>query len=87
MLSTLRNTCSQGQMVITGGTEKGHVSHGVGKTPVDLRIGDSALDSCIRSFPSGPVGPPFTYCNKTFVKFGYVFCDEKGGDSHWHIVK
>ena len=82
MLSELRSTCS-GNIMITGGTENGHASHGIGKTPVDLSINDSALETCIRGFPAGNT---VSFCKKTYSKFGYTFCDERG-TPHWHVYK
>ena len=83
MLTILRNTCG-GTIVVTGGTEAGHASHGPGKTPVDLRIGDSTLDSCVRKFQAGPT---LSFCKQTFINFGYTFCDEKNTAPHWHTYK
>ena len=83
MLSLLRQTCG-GKIAITGGTEAGHKSHGPGKPPVDISLNDDTLASCIRNFP---IGPTKSYCKKTFVNFGYVFCDENLGVPHWHVEK
>ncbi len=84
MLSSLRQTCS-GTITITGATEAGHKSHGPGKTPVDLSLHSAGgLEACIRSFPTGPT---VSFCKKTYVKFGYVFCDENLGIVHWHVYK
>ena len=83
MLAELRNACS-GTIAITGGSENGHSSHGVGKTPVDLSLNSpGGLEACIRLFP---VGPNLNYCRKTYQKFGYTFCDELGV-RHWHVFK
>jgi len=82
-LQSLKNDCG-GVIVITGGNENGHKSHGPGKTPVDLRIGDPTLDNCISSFSKGV---SLNYCHRTFIKYGYTFCDEKSSDRHWHIFK
>jgi hypothetical protein len=49
-LKTLQTTCANCAMVVTGGTECwAHASHGPGLTPIDLRIGTSALDTAIRA--------------------------------------
>jgi hypothetical protein len=83
MLEKLRTTCS-GSIVITGGSESGHKSHGPGKTPVDLSLSSpGGLEACIRSFPPGP---PKDFCRKTYQNFGYVFCDE-WGVRHWHVFQ
>jgi hypothetical protein len=84
MLQSLRSTCT-GNIEVTGGTEAGHSSHGPNKTPVDVGMRNSTLNSCIEGFPKGPdVGK---WCKRTFSKFGYIFCDENSGDAHWHIYK
>ena len=83
MLSQLRSTCS-GNIQVTGGTEAGHSSHGPGRTPVDLGIGDSTLNSCISKFASGP---NLGFCKKTYTNFGFIFCDENNANPHWHVFK
>jgi hypothetical protein len=84
MLSQLRSTCS-GTITITGGSENGHSSHGVGKTPVDLSISSpGGLNDCIRAFPAGPAK---NFCKKTYIQFGYIFCDELNTSPHWHVYK
>jgi hypothetical protein len=84
MLKNLRSACS-GTIMVTGGTEAGHKSHGPGKTPVDLSLHvPGGLESCIRSFPTGP---QVSFCKRTYVNFGYIFCDENLGIAHWHIYK
>ncbi len=90
MLEQLRRTCS-GRIEITGGTEAGHSSHGPGLFPVDIGFGDSSFNSCISSFvpssrsPKKLDGSPL--CNRVYENFGFVFCDEKGGQAHWHVYK
>lgn len=84
MLTQLRNTCS-GTITITGGSENGHSSHGIGKTPVDLSISSpGGLNDCIRAFPEGPTK---NFCKKTYTQFGYIFCDELYTTPHWHVFK
>jgi len=82
MLTQLRNTCS-GSIVVSGGTEAGHTSHGPGRYPVDLSLGNP-LESCIKSFPQGST---LNFCYSTYVKFGYIFCDEKSVQRHWHVLR
>jgi hypothetical protein len=83
MLVELKSLCP-GNMQVTGGTEPGHRTHGRNRAAVDVDDNDSSLNSCIRSFPRGPnVG---SWCTATFVRSGFVFCDETG-TSHWHIYK
>ncbi len=83
MLGQLRDAC-RGSIVVTGGTEAGHKSHGPGLTPVDISLNDSTLNACIRAFTSGP---SLSWCNSTFTNFGYIFCDEKNTEAHWHVYK
>jgi hypothetical protein len=93
MLLQLRNTCS-GSIVVSGGTEAGHSSHGPGKAPVDLSLSSpGGLEGCIRSFPKSSRTPKrgngadLCFPGQVFEKFGYVFCDEAGSDRHWHVYK
>ncbi len=84
MLGSLRSECS-GAIMLTGGTESGHKSHGPGKSPVDISLHTpGGLEACIRAFPAGP---SVSFCKKTYVKFGYIFCDENLGVVHWHAYK
>lgn len=82
MLSQLRNSCG-GRIMITGGTEAGHRSHGPDLTPVDISLNDSALESCIRSFPKTT---NVDWCRTRYTKFGFNFCDETGV-RHWHVYQ
>ena len=93
MLEQLRNTCTGG-IEVTGGNEAGHSSHGPGKTPVDLSKNKPGnLNECISSFtkstraPKNKYGNDLCYPNKVFENFGFIFCDEMGGDPHWHVYK
>jgi hypothetical protein len=84
MLGSLRSDCS-GTISLTGGTEAGHKSHGPGKSPVDISLySPGGLEACIRAFPAGP---SVSFCKKTYVKYGYIFCDENLGVVHWHVYK
>lgn len=82
MLSQLRNSCG-GRIMITGGTEAGHKSHGPGLTPVDISLNDSSLESCVRSFPPTPAAD---FCYRSYKRFGFTFCDEIG-IRHWHVYQ
>ena len=85
MLQDLRSTCS-GNIMITGGSETGHKSHGPGKTSVDLSLSSpGGLEACIRSFPKG-ANLNYCYPGKVYEKFGFIFCDEIGV-RHWHVFK
>ena len=83
MLTELRSNC-KGSIQVTGGTEAGHSSHGPGLSPVDIALNDETLNSCIRGFPVA-ANPGFCYA--AFRNFGYVFCDERSADRHWHAFK
>ncbi len=84
MLSSLRSDCP-GAIMVTGGTEAGHKSHGPGRSPVDLSLyTPGGLEACIRAFPAGP---SVSFCKRTYVKYGYIFCDENLGIVHWHVYK
>ena len=83
MLSNLRKTCG-GKIEVTGGTEAGHSSHGPGKTPVDISLGDTTLNSCIGKFSRGPEK---NFCFNTYSMFGFIFCDEKNAAPHWHVYQ
>lgn len=87
-----QSTCAC-SITVTGGTEAGHVSHGVGKPIVDLRR-DNALNSYIEK--NALYAP-----EKTALGLSYIvtlpnggtatFLDEViGGDGstdrHWHVV-
>jgi hypothetical protein len=92
MLKSLKNDCG-GTVIVSGGTEAGHSSHGPGLYPVDisLAIQDTTLEKCIRNFPPSNKNPRRTnsvyLCNAVYGKYGFTFCDEKGGDPHWHVFK
>ena len=67
-------------VVITGGTEPGHVSHGENKRPVDLRINNSQdasdpLYAYIKSIATPGIATPGCYMNYKYTTF--TFCDEK----------
>jgi hypothetical protein len=93
MLENLGRNCITCSIFVTGGTEDGHSSHGRGLAPVDLRIvnENDALYQHIklRGAEVRPNPWPRT-CNITYqVTYlpGWMFCDEKGGDRHWHVYR
>ncbi|MEN9921437.1 MAG: hypothetical protein RLZZ517_415, partial [Candidatus Parcubacteria bacterium] len=77
---------SGANIVVTGGTEDGHKTHGVGQPIADLRFGDSTLDNYIInnavSVEQTNLGPKYIHAN------GTSYLDEKngGGARHWHTV-
>jgi hypothetical protein len=83
MLQSLRSNCPSCVLVITGGTEPGHASHGVGLRPVDLRITPS-LSSFLQQ--NG------TTRESTHTLWGgYTFWNESAGATsnttgdHYHV--
>jgi hypothetical protein len=78
---------SAGNIVITGGTENGHSSHGQNLPIFDLRKTNALISFILRSGK----GPNPSFCNtgtgKCYTKWlysGYWFTDE--GD-HYHVCK
>jgi hypothetical protein len=90
MLSSLRSTCG-GEIMITGGTEPGHSSHGPNLYPVDIGIKDSTLNACISSFSVSTRNlkrkDGSNLCKNAFQNFGFVFCDENNAEAHWHVLR
>ncbi len=83
-LKRLKIDCGGCDMMITGGTEGGHVTHGAGAPIVDLRK-DGDLGNYINSNKVGPpvqtnLGPLYTLRVNGRAA---TFLDE--GD-HWHVV-
>jgi hypothetical protein len=66
-------------ITVTGGTEPGHRTHGIGKYPADLSY-QTALHTFLQN--NGNLVSPGKYGWR-----GYVFWDEQGGDRHFHIYK
>jgi hypothetical protein len=83
MLLSLRSSCPTGNLEVTGGTERGHDSHGPGKYPVDIGIKAGTLNSCIRA---GEKKETPSFCTEAFSNFGFIFCNEKE-TNHWHVYK
>lgn len=93
VLRGIRQDCSSCNLVITGGTEPGHQTHGCNYTlkicrpTVDLRLeqGD-ALWNLITNPANqklGPSGP----CAQVYLYRSARFCDETAGDRHWHVSR
>lgn len=95
MLISLRAACPLPIKVeISGGVEAGHASHGPGKSPVDISYKDASLNACIARFPKSSLVPHLSstggelcYTGEVYENFGYVFCDEKSSDRHWHVYR
>lgn len=102
MLLSLKNDCGGDVcgIIITGGTEPGHKSHGKGLYPVDLNCSvngascfssSSRLNTYIKSLTE--LNPTLSICNHTYgpYKTNFFFCDENvsktgSGAPHWHLV-
>lgn len=84
MLIQLKDTCG-GQVVVVGGTEPGHRTHGPGLPVVDIDDASRQLNECIggNKFVAGPT---LGFCNYTRIGLGFTFCNERG-TSHWHVFK
>ncbi|HEY4508701.1 MAG TPA: hypothetical protein VJC13_00235 [Candidatus Paceibacterota bacterium] len=92
-LLTLKSSSGCGcAITITGGTEDGHLSHGVGIATVDLSKG-SGLDAFVAKNKTGTeltrFGPVYT----VHLSSGRIvkFLDESGSEpgstgNHWHVV-
>ncbi|MHB8651915.1 MAG: pilin [Minisyncoccota bacterium] len=86
-LIALKKTCSC-DIIVTGGSELGHKTHGVGLPRVDLSKNSSSLDSYITSHGTSSSsggcasGPHYVFGGGTFSG---TFVDEVGGTPHWHI--
>ena len=91
--TTLTGACGC-EVVITGGTEDGHSSHGPNIPVFDLRK-NNALNNLIMTNATVKNNSSFCYTNSStcFVKWlykGYWFTDETLGakrGSHWHVCK
>ncbi len=85
MLIDLKNKCKC-SIQITGGTEPGHSTHGRSRYPVDLHYD---TNSDLNKYLTGPdlnKNPYLSFCYNTYGSVdGYVFCDEKSTDRHWHV--
>lgn len=80
-IANLARSCgTTGCVVITGGSEGGHDTHGVGKPFADLRK-TSSLNSYILEngtfLRDTPIG-------KLYQLNGHQMLDETGGEPHWH---
>lgn len=84
-LKNLALDCPKCNIIITGGTEGGHKTHGVGRPMVDLRSTDTNLNDYIlenkTSVKPTSLGPEYT------VKIGSqtaIFLKESN-PPHWHV--
>jgi hypothetical protein len=87
-LISLKNDCPACQVTVSGGTEGGHATHGVGDPVVDLQPSDSLNKYLGYSSPNGnSSGHP-----TVVVKGNATYTYEDQGDNgratapHWHVV-
>ena len=89
----LELAAQHGSIVITGGTESGHSSHGVGKPIVDLRHtsnpepgGNASMENYITT--SAVSTTQLSNGIKYTMPNGSTFVDEtpSGGTRHWHVT-
>ena len=80
-------------VVVTGGTEPGHLSHGENKRPVDLRLtgtrgstnNTDPLYVFIKNTASNKLGGNST-CYERYTLYSFTFCDEKPPNTqHFHV--
>jgi hypothetical protein len=76
----LKNASGVSSLWLTGGTERGHATHGVGKSIVDLGDKDATLNSyitnnAVRSYPRGSYTEYEHSNGTTYMKEG----------DHWHV--
>ncbi len=90
-LTRLSKDCNC-QIIVTGGTEGGHVSHGPGKPVVDLRSQNSALTALLSKFDSRAANPfsklafGVTLKDRTHANFSYETAeDPNSSGAHWHV--
>lgn len=81
-LIALKSSCNC-DIIITGGSELGHRSHGPMRSRVDLRLTPSLATYLAQQAPSTQgsscaLGPRHVVNGNTFV-------NEAGGDPHWHV--
>lgn len=91
MANDLKAYCNC-SVVITGGTEPGHKSHGKNLNVVDLRCssggsgcGTDDLSNFIRT--NGAKRTPKSFCYEEYYYNGFNFCNEKNSDVHWHVYE
>ncbi len=84
-VETLQKVCKTA-IVITGGTEGGHVTHGQNDPVLDLGYGNTALDNCITSHSTKTVqtklGPVY-YVNINGSAGAYL---RESNPPHWHVI-
>lgn len=100
MLISLKTDCekkySSCPLVVTGGTEPGHASHGKGLFPVDLRCSGKSSSGCDTSENLYKFLDKLGWTRTTKKCFfgrvygpyqNFYFCNEINSDIHWHVYK
>lgn len=86
-LLTIKNTCPTCGITITGATEGGHVTHGVGKPIVDIRSSDTQLNNYIinnqTSVRQTSLGPEYTVQISSTQTATFL---RESSPPHWHVT-
>lgn len=88
VLLGLRSACPACGITVTGGTEPGHSTHGIGRPAFDLNLSEGdALYNYITTNATSRSGPSGRF-NATYILLGSQFNDERAVGSqprHWHV--
>ena len=79
-LISLAEECACGGFTITGGTEPGHETHGVGLPMVDIGRSGPITSFLLQNATEGRL----TCKGRLYSYGGSEFLDETGGPPHWH---
>ena len=79
-LISLAEDCACGGFTITGGTEPGHETHGVGLPMVDIGRSGPITSFLLQNATEGRL----TCKGRLYSYGGSEFLDETGGPPHWH---
>lgn len=85
LLLDLRNACKDCEILITGGTEPGHQTHGVGRMAFDLRLAPGDALYKFITAPENIMSGPSGVFSATYLVLSAKFNDETIGDRHWHV--
>ena len=92
LILKLKSMCNC-NVVVTGGTEPGHITHGENKRAFDLRLGGTRGDVnnadplyvFIKTIAASKLGSS-TNCYEKYILYGFTFCDEKPPNTqHFHV--
>ena len=90
----LRNNCPSCSIVISGGTEPGHRTHGkcnyttgVCAPAVDVQLEEGSDLWKLITNPTNTKLGAFGVCTQRYVYLSATFCDEPTGPRHWHVSR